>query len=531
MKIKKEKILESHLRLYRYFKSKVDDFEIKESEELKAYRKNLEKFERRPFDSSNSSQLERAIDKANLIYIGDFHSLDQGSRNVFRLITQAIKKHKIVLALEMIESRYQGCIDAFLKKQITENEFLEEINYQSSWRFPWVYYRQLFDLARKNKIKVIGLNKSGKLAERDKHASKLLSEKIFHSNGKEKFFIFYGEYHLAPNKIPILLQNKLKDWASPYTSLVIYQNLDHAYWRAQKSKKPSDVIKFNDQEYALLVVPPWLKYESMLHWLQNHEDDPDYEIHQYALQSSIKFYNDDINDHFLRFSAELNAALKLKIKTKDLEDFNILDGENLELLFRKCGEQKDQIAKKINLRILQTAKSAKLLGLNYYFCPSYSFNRLSYLVGLHLYVKKFPVKVSIEKMSREELFNFLCNAQMFAYFCSKIFNPYRKCNLYLNFKAMKERNRTEKFVNSCTLDILEKRKYPLNFFQARSDVGAMFSVSRNLGHYLGEMLFDQNKGLRFGLNDILNPPEKSSLLLIKKMIRKNEMKTHQKRML
>ena len=57
-------------------------------------------------------------------------------------------------------------------------EFLEAINYQESWRFPWGHYREIFKFAQSEDIPIIALNSSGSLLERDKHAASLIHKEL-----------------------------------------------------------------------------------------------------------------------------------------------------------------------------------------------------------------------------------------------------------------------------------------------------------------------------------------------------------------
>ena len=205
----KEDVLAVRKKIFQYFKNKASSYEGKISKGLKKYRIDQSFYASRSFETSNEEELFESVLNSQIIYIGDFHTFEQNVRNVLRIMRMlAEAKAPYILALEMVDAKFQNLIDAYHTGFITDLEFLEGITYHESWRFPWSHYKLLFDEARKHLSNIIGINSQGSLLARDKFAAKQL-EKLLEENPDHKIIVFFGEYHICQNKIPDLLEKKI----------------------------------------------------------------------------------------------------------------------------------------------------------------------------------------------------------------------------------------------------------------------------------------------------------------------------------
>ena len=150
---------------------------------------------------------------------------------IWRLLRNLVKtkSKKLALGVEFVHIEFQNAINQYLDNLITEYEFLEAINYHESWRFPWNHYRFFFQMAKKNNLKVIALNSSGTLEERDIVAADIISD--FHSENLETtLLVLFGELHIVPDKLPNLVKERIEG----IHSTIIHQNLDEVYWKSME---------------------------------------------------------------------------------------------------------------------------------------------------------------------------------------------------------------------------------------------------------------------------------------------------------
>ncbi|MCO4794096.1 MAG: ChaN family lipoprotein [Bacteriovoracaceae bacterium] len=479
-------------------KKKAMSYEGELSKEFKVYLKDQKKYASRTFENSDLDELLKSIKKSDLVYLGDFHSFDQSSRNLERLLRNLIKtkSRKLSLGVEFVHIEHQVAINQYLDNLITEYEFLESINYHESWRFPWNHYRIFFQMAKKHNLKIIALNSTGTLGERDNTAADIISDFIS-ENLNTTLLVLFGELHIVPNKLPAMTQERNTN----INHTIIHQNLDEVYWSSIEDDSDLQVAKFNDTEYSLQTSPPWVKYESMIYWYENLVEDPEFEIHEYIMDTGLMAFNSSVPENFLYIAEKVSDALNLEISHSDLEDFNLYDHSKLEYMFDTVESLEKSTLKTFHKKLLSRGRSFKIPYKQVYYCPSYSINRLSFLSGIHLQnivMKKVDSSHEevLEKGDKGNILLFFIYQMTIAYFSSKIINPYRKCNLYKDI----QREFLNPSTNALRKNILETALQCMDADESKdqfiSDIAKgkthyhLHQASRLVGYFLGDLLYD-----------------------------------------
>lgn len=510
----------SHLQrgIYTYLKNKAKSFEGQVSNEFSRYRKDHERHGKSEFKICNFNTLLKAIDKSNIIYLGDFHTFDQSSRNLQRLLRVLIKDNdSYILGVEFVHKKHQKYIDSYLEGHITEIEFLESIQYHESWRFPWSYYRHFFVLAKKMQMKIVALNSDGGLKKRDMVAASILKE-LYEENEDKKILVLFGEYHIVPSKLPGIVKKSIHN--KKFKQTIIHQNLDEVYWRLVDKKGGTDrIVAFGPHEYVLQTSPPWIKYESMIYWYEHLSEDPDFDIHESVLEQEGAFtFNSNTVDNFAYITSQINQNLKLGLSSYEIEDFNLYDHQNLDFIHDKLEHLKTKSLTNFYVKLIKCGRSFKIPDTKNYYCPSYSINRLAFLAGIHLYLQLLQKKKDganeydyLIRTKTHTKFIFFCYQSFMGYFSSKLINPYRKCDRYQDLLKQLRNSKTKvsdkKILRLC-LDVM-KAKTPLeSIFEKASDLDA-FMVARKLGYLLGDIYFEEaytkkSKGSKEVLKAIMN---------------------------
>lgn len=491
----KDSIKDVQKNIYNYLKNKAHTLEGKKSNELIKYQRDQNRLNNRKFYSSNIGELSSSIDDSEIIYLGDFHTFDQSSRNLKRIIDIIkSKKHEFAIGLELVHVNHQKFIDYFLAGHITELEFLESINYTESWRFPWTYYKTFFEIAKKTNIPIIALNTQGSLSQRDKKAAKVLAE--FHKNSpQKKILVLFGEYHIVKNKLP---NQVLKCLNKSVIQTIIHQNLDEVYWKLSKSNKPlmDKVLKFNKREYILLTSAPWLKYESQIYWYEHLSEDPEFDIHEYIIENGALNFSENVPENFYFLCQHINKTLQLDIDDDKLEEFTLYDHIRLEQVQKSLMKAPSTKIQNLYHSLIKRGRSFKIYNQPRYFCPNYSINRLSYIAGIHCYITLKPknyLEDLLSKNKREEFFYYHFEQCLIAYFCSKLINPYRKCDMYRDYKnLLKGRSikGSKRSLYKTGLSILDKKKTPIKDQIKGYRLLGLYNLGRMLGHMVGDILFD-----------------------------------------
>lgn len=480
----KSQIIKLRRKIYENLKSRALDLETY-SKDLDEYLIEQTESSKREFKVIDISLIKEKVINSDITYIGDFHTFDQNIRNVLRILKVfSTEENKCVIALEMIHADYQTYIDAYLDRHITDLEFLESINYHTSWRFPWSHYKEIFDMAKKYGMKVIGLNTEGSLSERDDFAAETLSS-LKKINPDCKLIVLYGELHITKNKIPRIFQEL--EPQTKYT--IIHQNLDEVYWQLIDNGQEEGIVSFSDSEYCIISAPPWIKYESMIYWYENLSADPDFDIHEYIIENGKKVFSDDTDETFVQLSNEIITHLDLFFSKEEIEDFNLYDHTQLEYV-------EDQLIKNISNEniglfqyLIETNRSFKIPWSNSFYCSSYSMNRISYLVGSHIFHLQFEKQrgKNFKLHSNLEYFIYFCFDSLYSYFFSKVINPHRKCDMYGDLAISSPETQGQERFRKLAIQFLDSKN--INMLTENINLKDLYESSLIAGNILGEYLY------------------------------------------
>ncbi len=100
----------------------------------------------------------------SVVYVGETHTAYADhllQLDVLRAM--ASQPGELALGVEWIQARFQPVVDAYLRDEITEAEFLRGIEYYDRWRFDYRLYRPLVAFAKARGIRLIALNASQEL--------------------------------------------------------------------------------------------------------------------------------------------------------------------------------------------------------------------------------------------------------------------------------------------------------------------------------------------------------------------------------
>ncbi len=485
MKYSKEEILKIQKSLYKNLKKRASTYEGHPSKELVSYRLDQKKASTREFTISTSEQLFSKIKKSDIIYLGDLHTLDQNTKNLERIL-RFLKEstNKFAFGLEFVHKSQQQKIEFYLNGHLTELEFLDSINYEKSWKFPWKHYKTLFDFAKKFKITTLALNSHGSLSQRDQVAAKIIVD-FREKNEKNKLLILFGELHIVSDKIPHLVNSLSK---SPPQQLIIHQNLDDIFWKI-KGLEPS-IIKFNENEFSLQVSPPWIKYESMINWWENIINDPEHDIHDYIIEKGTEALSSEAGEKMLFFAQTLNKTLNLEISNYDLENFNILKSNNLNPVLKKIKSLKNTPIELFFKKLLTNGIFFKMPHTFDYYFPNFISNKIAGISGVH--IRSIMLNNNYPPLKKSAHFLHYFGNFMASYISVKIFNPYKKCDLYLDIEKKSTLNTipdSEKKIfahSKMILDKLDAKELEPDLFKEIDYFGLFFS-SRLIGYLFGEV--------------------------------------------
>lgn len=520
-------LLSLHQRIYEFSKRKALSYEEILHPNLKQYQEDQKYYSSRPFQTSSTDEFFQAIHNSQVIFWGDFHSFDQNSKNLEKVIKRLLKnKRKFILGLELVHHSHQKHVDAYLKKAITEEEFLSSISYYESWKFPWVHYKPLFDLARKKGITIKALNYSGSLQRRDYFSAKKIVS-LLTKNPQVPLLVLFGELHLLPNKLPKKTFIEYFKAEGVYLkSLVVHQNIDEVYWKLRQNKRNTKILKFNAKEFILNSSPPWIKHESLVYWYENILEDPEFDLHESLLESGMKRLISDADDSFLFLAKNIVQTLGFSdLSLHQLEDFQLYDTSHLALLQKKIAQKTTSQLLSFYQQLIISSSLFKLPFQRDYYCPNYSVTRLAYLVGIHLY--SFFEKELKPWHKPLVFFNHFFKQAFLAYLSSKVINPHRKCDLYLDLVEQAQAQvlkPEERELHRLTLKLID---HPSRLSQLPQELYQCYHLARSCGHFYAESFFEKVQQHKISFSQIphllsLSSQKKDLLIIFNTSILKNQ---------
>ncbi len=104
-------------------------------------------------------QLSHDLRDARVIFIGESHDQIEHHQIQQRIIRELAGKGKeVVIAMEMFQKFQQPILDRWSQGALTEEEFLRQVKWESTWGMDYQLYKGILDEARDRRLKVLGLN-------------------------------------------------------------------------------------------------------------------------------------------------------------------------------------------------------------------------------------------------------------------------------------------------------------------------------------------------------------------------------------
>ena len=217
---------------------------------------------------SSLDDLSIACYKSDIVYVGDYHALPAAQEFAAWLLGDiASRSREVVLCLEMVFGRHQRALDRFMSGELSETEFLKAIRYDLEWGYDWSAFRQLFDMARRHGITVLGIDSGPRtglryIRKRDAYAAARISD-LAESRPNAKIVVVVGESHLAREHLPRRVTDCLKKRGIEKRGLIVLQNLEDIYWRlAEQGLQQVDVVSVGQGVYCHFNASPIAKYEA-----------------------------------------------------------------------------------------------------------------------------------------------------------------------------------------------------------------------------------------------------------------------------
>lgn len=248
------------------------------TDEFRAYDRSYRKTVRRVLGPVDFAELLLATRQAQVVLVGDYHTLPQAQRAFYRVLRrQPAKDENVIIALEMLPASQQATIDRFVAGRLTASTLQRRTQWDQRWPFgPPSGFSAIFELARQRGWRVLGLDPDPPgqtLGVRDDFAAEQIAAQL-EAKPDARIFVLMGELHLAPPHLPKAIEQRLPGPRAPGRVLRIHQNPERIWFDQASQGVPDehDVLTLQDGAFALLTASPVVCQQSFLTWLDQIRD-------------------------------------------------------------------------------------------------------------------------------------------------------------------------------------------------------------------------------------------------------------------
>ena len=466
---------------------------------------------------SSKAELLADAETANIIYCGDFHTLRRSQYSAIKILRHLVeKKRKIYLGLEMVPTKYEYTANDFVENKIDEQTFLQKINYDQIWGFPWENYAQLFEFARNNHIPIVGLNTpdggTNLLSQRDEFAADRIVQ-CLKNDPNAVVFCLYGDLHVASKHIPTEVNKEVeKVGLKKPKTMTVFQNSSEIYWKLleQNMAHKVDVVKLKERTYCVLSSTPWIKWQSYQSWIDDHCNL----LEEKEEEETFGYY--ELPDFFHQihgYAQSIQGFLKDgDLDTDDFEVYTAFDTEVTEKIqqYLETLEHapKKSIQKVLEMELIEN-RSILIPDQSVIYLLDFSQNRAAEKASQWVSTKMTDhLCVYGKDFDEKEVFYRLILWEAIGFFGSKILNPKRKCDQYQDFETLIEKAKgkksrgKQKEEKEIASFVLNHREFELQKLESKANIRSpskvfnlrpkqFFLVARALGRILGDQLYSK----------------------------------------
>lgn len=268
-------------RLWRRLKREIDATIAENPANVEIYEEEYERDLSRYDALSSKQDLVCAAAQADLVYLGDYHTLPQAQKTLVKLLLALTRlDRRVVLGMEMVHIRDQPHLERYLEDMSPEGEerFLRAIDYRRTWDFHWPPYREVFQVALKRGVRVFGINSDpaqateDHLLERDFLTAQAVVAEI-QRDPEALVVIFDGDLHVARDHLPLLVDSQLRSAGlPPRKRVIVHQNAEEIWWQLARDRHDEvNVVRLASDAFCVFNASPIEKLHSYLSWVSEQD--------------------------------------------------------------------------------------------------------------------------------------------------------------------------------------------------------------------------------------------------------------------
>lgn len=239
---------------------------------LQAYRQAwLDTFEQASTEAT-AEEMHRAIRRADLILVSDFHPLRRSRTGLAELIQQLPTDRAIVLGLELLPHGTTLTVGEALRSdniQLVTGQSLQE-----------AYGSVLLALSQR-RATIMGTWVDGNAHRRDEAAAEIWG-RINRKPGRFRGIFHFGDWHLAAKHLPMQLE-------AVGTSPVVIHQSPEPIWERAGIVPSGNVFRIGEKHWAWLQTPPLGLWANHLQDLNKYEEETAAEAAEHLCESASEY--------------------------------------------------------------------------------------------------------------------------------------------------------------------------------------------------------------------------------------------------
>lgn len=204
----------------------------------------------KPFNTE--AAFKAVVWKSDVVYVGETHDQAADHQAQFEALKamKIARGSKIAVGFEMLNQTLQPVLDEYAAGAITQEEFLNRVNWQKEWGFDFNLYKPLFDFIAEHKLRGLALNVPKKIV------GKIARTGLDSLTPEEKAFL--------PEKVTVTQHKKYNDYLkatfgshgdSPMAKMFTIENYlaSMAAWNEGMGNKVAEFLNANPG-WSVLVI-------------------------------------------------------------------------------------------------------------------------------------------------------------------------------------------------------------------------------------------------------------------------------------
>ena len=239
---------------------------------LQAYRQEWLNTLEQPSTEATSEEMYRAIRKADLILVSDFHPLRRSRTGLAEIIRQLPDDRGIILGLELLPHGTTLTVGEALRSadiQLVTGQTLLEA------------YAPALQALSQHRATIVGTWVDGNAHRRDEAAAKIWA-RIHRKPGRFRGIFHFGDWHLAADHLPARME---EIGTSP---IVIHQSPEPIWERAGIAPS-GNVFRIGEKHWAWLQTPPLGLWANHLQDLSKYEEENAGEAAEHLCESASEY--------------------------------------------------------------------------------------------------------------------------------------------------------------------------------------------------------------------------------------------------